>query len=169
MGFFNRKSQPNDTPLPADDESSEIIANNDVTDTPTEAPVEPDGNARTFDTALGAGSVLEGNLASDGNVRLDGKFKGTLDIKKNVLVGVTADIEADIAAQNVTIAGVVRGDVSGGKVHLLATARVTGNIEAVSLITEDGAFIDGRVRMGASEGDTPPALDASDIATPEEV
>lgn len=79
-----------------------------------------------FETILGAGATLKGDLRSQGNVRLDGTFEGTLEIDGNVLVGEAAKITADINAKNVSIAGAVRGDVSGKKVQLLRTARVWG-------------------------------------------
>ena len=116
-----------------------------------EAESEPDKEmpptSRLFDTALGAGSSMEGDLRSDGNVRIDGVFKGTLEIGENILIGVTAEVEADVVAQNVSIGGSVRGNVVGKKVHLLATAQVRGDIEARSIIAEDGAFIEGRISM----------------------
>lgn len=100
-----------------------------------------------FETILGAGSTLKGELRCQGNVRLDGTFEGTLEIDGNVLVGETGKITADINAKNVSIAGAVRGDVSGKKVQLLRTARVWGDITASAISTEEGAFIEGKITM----------------------
>jgi cytoskeletal protein CcmA (bactofilin family) len=164
MAFFNRRNQDDDL------ETTEADAPT-ATDEPTQADASPSvretqspPSARVFDTALGAGSVVEGTLSSDGNVRLDGKFKGSLDIRENVLVGISAEIEAHIEAANVSVAGIVRGDVSGKKVHLLATARIWGDIRAESLITEDGAFIEGRVSIGISEAED--EISEADLADP---
>lgn len=107
-----------------------------------------------FETVLGANSVMEGSLKSSANVRLDGQFTGTLEITGNVLVGETAQINADIHAKNVSIAGAVRGNVSGKKVQLLRTGRIWGDIRAQALTTEEGAFIDGKITMITQE---PPA------------
>lgn len=103
-----------------------------------------------FETVLGTGSALEGKLKSEGNIRLDGIFTGTLEISGNVLVGETATINADIDAKNISIAGAVRGNVSGNKVQLLRTGKVWGNITASALTTEEGAFIDGKISMHAA-------------------
>jgi cytoskeletal protein CcmA (bactofilin family) len=99
-----------------------------------------------FETVLGSSSTLKGDLKSQGNVRLDGIFEGTLEIDGNVLVGETGKVTADIHAKNVSIAGAVRGDVSGKKVQLLRTARVWGDISATAISTE-GAFIEGKITM----------------------
>ena len=107
-----------------------------------------------FETVLGANSVMEGVLKSSANVRLDGTFTGTLEITGNVLVGETARINADIHARNVSIAGAVRGNVSGKKVQLLRTGRIWGDIRAQALTTEEGAFIDGKITMISKD---PPA------------
>jgi|GEM_PF-4043233 len=100
-----------------------------------------------FDTVLSASTVLEGTLKSEGNIRLDGVFSGKLDITGNVLIGETAEINADIEARNISIAGTVRGNVTGNKVQLLRTGRIKGDIKSNSLTTEDGAFIEGNITM----------------------
>jgi cytoskeletal protein CcmA (bactofilin family) len=107
------------------------------------APRQPVG----FETVLGANSTMKGDFKSQANVRLDGTFEGQLDIDGNVLVGETARITADIHARNVSIAGAVRGNVSGNKIQLLRTGRVWGDISAQAITTEEGAFIDGKITM----------------------
>ncbi len=111
-----------------------------------------------FDTVLGSGSTIEGTLRSKANVRLDGEFTGTLEISGNVLVGETAKITADINAQNISIAGAVRGNVFGKKVQLLRTGRIWGDINATALTTEEGAFIDGKISMVSHEATTQPTV-----------
>ena len=108
-----------------------------------QAPQAPVG----FETVLGANSVIEGVLRSNANVRLDGTFSGTLEITGNVLVGETARINADVNAKNISIAGAVRGNITGKKVQLLRTGRIWGDIRATALTTEEGAFIDGKITM----------------------
>ncbi|HLA42228.1 MAG TPA: polymer-forming cytoskeletal protein, partial [Aggregatilineales bacterium] len=93
-----------------------------------------------FETVLGSNSTLLGELRSQADVRLDRTFEGTLEIEGNVLVGETGKVNADIHAKNVSVAGAVRGDISGKKVQLLRTARVWGNISASAITTEEGAF-----------------------------
>ena len=112
-----------------------------------------------FDTVLGAECTMEGKLSSSGNIRLNGKFTGDLDITGNILVGETAVIEADIHAENISIAGTVRGNVSGKKVQLLQSGRIWGDISAASLTTEEGAFIDGKITMLGHAATRPPTAE----------
>ncbi len=126
--FANRRSQSEAEPP----ESATLL--------PAKQPVG-------FDTVMGSNSQAEGKFKSSGNVRMDGKFTGTLEIAGNLLVGESADIRADINARNISIAGMVRGNVAGNKVQLLRTGRIWGDISAAALTTEEGAFIDGRISM----------------------
>ena len=138
--------------------------------TPAPAPRQPVG----FETVLGAGTTLKGELRSQGNVRLDGVFEGTMELDGNVLVGETAKITADINARNISIAGAVRGNVTGNKVQILRTGRVWGDISAKAITTEEGAFIDGKITMVSHEAALqslePPPLPApeAEAATPAE-
>jgi cytoskeletal protein CcmA (bactofilin family) len=120
-----------------------------------------------FETVLGAGSAMEGTLTTKGNVRLDGDFTGTLDIKGNVLVGETAKINANIDARNISIAGAVRGNVTGNKVQLLRTGRIWGDITANALTTEEGAFIDGKITMKSHEANRPTEPEPATVEAPQ--
>lgn len=160
MSFFSGRRQADLPPEPTEE----------ATPAPRPAlPPQPVG----FDTVLGANCEMEGVLRSRANVRLDGTFTGTLEIEGNVLVGETARITADINAKNISIAGAVRGNVSGKKVQLLRTGRIWGDIHAAALTTEEGAFIDGKITMVGREAAVPPApvpapvANDAPVATPE--
>lgn len=148
MSFFGGRRQPEPTPPPRAEERR----------APSQPPVTPQQPVG-FDTLIGANCTIEGVIRSDANVRLDGTFTGTLEITGNVLVGETAKINADIHARNVSIAGAVRGNVSGKKVQLLRTGRVWGDISAAALTTEEGAFIDGKITMVSHEAANRPLID----------
>jgi cytoskeletal protein CcmA (bactofilin family) len=101
-----------------------------------------------FDTVLGVECEMEGVLISSGNIRIDGKFTGRLEITGNILIGEQAEIEADILnAKNISIAGVLKGNLSANKVQILRTGKVWGDISTNALSTEEGAFIQGKVTM----------------------
>lgn len=160
MSFFGNRRQAEAAPPPAPQKPQLVT------------PQQPVG----FETVLGTNSTLEGHLRSSANVRLDGTFTGTLEIGGNILVGETAQINADINARNISIAGAVRGNVTGKKVQLLRTARLWGDIRATALTTEEGAFIDGKITMISPpeepqepvEGDTAASIGAvEDVPTDE--
>ncbi len=138
-----------------------------------EPPAPPE--SVSFETVLGPGTRIEGTLTSPGSVRLDGIFLGKLELEGNALVGEHARVTADINAANVTIAGAIRGNVSGQRVQLLRTGRVWGDIQASSISTEEGAFIRGTItmkggdippifaEMAAETGTSPPPIDLPEV------
>ena len=106
-------------------------------------------DARTkVGTLLGKGAVIEGNITAPETVRLDGTLNGNCDCKENLIVGVDGHVNGDVTAQNVLISGVVEGDIfADGKIELLATGKILGNITAKSLVIDENACFDGRCSM----------------------
>ncbi|HRE47819.1 MAG TPA: polymer-forming cytoskeletal protein [Aggregatilineales bacterium] len=112
--------------------------------TPAPAPRQPIG----YETVIGSNTTIKGDLRSKANVRIDGTVEGAVDIEGNVMVGETARITANVIARNeAKIAGAVRGNINARKVHLARTGRVWGDITAVSIIADEGAFIEGKITM----------------------
>lgn len=95
------------------------------------------------------GSEFEGKLSFKDTVRIDGRFRGEISSENTLIVGESGEIEASIRSKTVAISGSVTGDICATtKVVLHKTARVHGNIETGSLVVEDGAEIDGQIKMG---------------------
>lgn len=106
-------------------------------------------DARTkVGTLIGKGAVVDGNVNAPETVRLDGTLNGNCDCKENLIIGVEGCIKGDITAQNVLVSGSVEGDIyADGKIELLATGKIVGNITAKSLVIDENACFDGRCSM----------------------
>lgn len=99
------------------------------------------------------GSEFEGKLSFRDTVRIDGKFCGEITSENTLIVGESGEIEADIYSRTVSISGTVAGNViAQNKVVLHKTALVTGNIETPSLIVEEGATVNGQIKMTGTPG-----------------
>lgn len=82
------------------------------------------------------------------NLRINGKFEGTLETKGNLTIGQTATIVADITGDNIIIGGRVKGNVRAReRLTLLPTAVVEGTIFPVRLNIAEGAILEGRCSM----------------------
>ena len=82
------------------------------------------------------------------NLRINGKFEGTLETKGSLRIGNKAFVEAHIIGEDITIAGRVKGDiVAKEKLTLEPTADVRGEIKAAKLIMLEGAIFEGECRM----------------------
>jgi cytoskeletal protein CcmA (bactofilin family) len=108
------------------------------------------------------GSEFEGKLSFRDTVRIDGRFQGEITSENTLIVGESGEIEAEIRSKTVAISGTVRGDViASEKVVLHKSAKVTGNVQAPSLVVEEGAHIDGQIIMTGVSGKSVSALKAT--------
>lgn len=82
------------------------------------------------------------------NLRINGKFEGTLDTKGNLTVGSSAVVNADITGDNIIIGGRVKGRVTAKeRLTLLPSAHVEGDIFPAKLNIAEGAVLEGRCSM----------------------
>jgi cytoskeletal protein CcmA (bactofilin family) len=102
-------------------------------------------------TIIGAGARLEGNVVSAGSLRIDGQIKGQINAEGDVALSPQSQVEADIRAQNVSVAGAFKGNITvKGKAHLARGGRVDGNINSKSLVVEEGGIFHGQSIMDGS-------------------
>ncbi len=101
---------------------------------------------------LGPGDSLEGKLTYAGSVNVQGRAEGELHIGGNVDVASGATVKASIEGANVTVRGEVEGPLTAhDKLFLGKSARLSGDITVKRLQVEDGASLNGHVRMGSFE------------------
>lgn len=95
-------------------------------------------------TVIGKDALLRGTLEAEGAVRIDGRLEGDLSTAGDVIIGESGFVQGTIVAKNVTIAGSLQGKVEArGKMDLLPTANVQGEIKMALLVVEEGAFLHG--------------------------
>jgi len=99
---------------------------------------------------IGAGTSIKGNIKSEGDIRIDGTLKGTINSKGKVVIGSTGVVEGEIICQNADISGTVKIKITVSEVLLLKpTAKLTGDIITNKLAIESGANFSGTCSMGA--------------------
>ena len=97
---------------------------------------------------LGAGSVFEGKLHFEGQVRIDGTFTGEITTTDLLIIGEGAKVSATINCGSVEIKGDINGNVNASdSIVLRSTARVHADIYAPSLVMDKGAVFEGNSRM----------------------
>lgn len=98
----------------------------------------------SINTLIGAGTKVEGNIAINGFVRIDGDIKGDIETEGNIIVGENARILGNIKANSVTVGGIVFGNINAEKqIKLLSNSIVLGDLTAQKLELEDGIFFQG--------------------------
>lgn len=99
-----------------------------------------------YEVILSKNTAINGNMSVNGCTRIDGYIEGTLTVNSTLLVGETGNIKANVYVDNMTVAGTVTGEVvCKGKLELLASAKISGEIKYGSLVINEGAQISGNM------------------------
>lgn len=112
-------------------------------------------------TLLMEGTAFEGDLVSEGDIRVDGIVSGKVTCRAALIVGRSGSVEGEVETVDMRIAGSFNGsaDVSG-ELRLEPTASVDGDLTVAALDVEDGAKLNGRVFM-KQDGATAPGPQAA--------
>lgn len=98
---------------------------------------------------MGAGTIIEGDISTTGDIRIDGSLKGGIKVKGKLVLGTSGSIEGDINCQNADISGTIKGKVIVSELlSLKASAKVIGDIFTNKISIEPGATFTGACNMG---------------------
>lgn len=102
-------------------------------------------------TIIGAGTIITGNVQSNGDIRVDGMIKGNLSSRAKILIGAEGVIEGDIDGKQADILGKVTGKIKiADLLYLHGKAEVDGDLYAGKLQIEPTASFNGQCHMGAN-------------------
>ncbi|MFQ5789684.1 MAG: polymer-forming cytoskeletal protein [Acidobacteriota bacterium] len=105
---------------------------------------EPTGDLSGF---LDHGTEFKGDITFTDTLRIDGTFEGSVR-GRTLVVGETADVNADIEVGSVFVSGRLRGRVQASeRVELQRTARVQLELDTSVLVIEEGAVFEGSCSM----------------------
>ena len=108
--------------------------------------------AGKIENILGPTASYQGHLKAEGNVRIDGHFEGSIETMGNVVIGEAAKVIADVTASNVQVWGAIKGSiVASGRLEILPTGRVWGEIKVASLLIDEGGLFRGQSSMPGNE------------------
>jgi len=93
---------------------------------------------------LGPGSQFEGRLVFNEIVRLDGAFRGEVTSKDTLIVGDSADLQAEVTVGTLILSGRFKGNIKAvTRVELRAPAQVEGTIEFNGTVTMKRGGVEG--------------------------
>lgn len=106
------------------------------------------GTGTTLNGFLDGGSLFQGELTFEETFRIDGRFEGTIRSGSELIIGDTAEVNAEIYVRRLSVNGTLQGSVDATeRVDILSKARVTADIRTPLLKLEEGAFFQGRCHM----------------------
>ena len=110
---------------------------------------KPTEDLSTISNILGKETTLDGDLASAGNVRIEGKVLGSVKAKAKFALGVNAIVEGNVLARTAEVAGKVVGNIEVAETLILkSTAVIHGDILTNKLVVDPGATFNGGCKMG---------------------
>jgi cytoskeletal protein CcmA (bactofilin family) len=94
---------------------------------------------------IGEDLTISGNVASKGEIQVDGEIQGDIDCG-SLLLGDKSQVTGNVVAEDVVVRGHVTGSIRGLRVTLQAQSHVEGDIFHQSLAIEQGAYFEGKSR-----------------------
>ena len=103
----------------------------------------------TLSGFVGSGTSFTGEATFKAMMRIDGSLSGRISSSSGTLViGTNGKVDANIEVAVATVHGTVNGDIiASQRLEHGRSAKVNGNIQAPSLIIEQGAIFEGSCKM----------------------
>lgn len=100
---------------------------------------------------IGEGTVIVGDLKSNGDLRIDGIVEGNISTQAKCVLGASGKITGNIQSKSCDLSGTVNGDVVVGELLLIkSTGKINGDIRTAKLVVENGGEFNGSCTMGSS-------------------
>src|SRR5262249_5786049 len=97
---------------------------------------------------IGRGIQIKGSLSGSGDVLIEGRVEGQINIRDGVTIEDGGVVRADVEAASVVIQGEMAGNVDvHDRVRITNGAKLVGDIRAPKVILEDGARFNGSIEM----------------------
>lgn len=99
-------------------------------------------------TLIPRGTRVDGLVETAGDLTVEGRMDGRIDIGGLLVVAAGATCRATVRARQARIAGEVMGDVvCSATIEVLPGGRVVGDLRAPEIEVDAKAFVDGRVDL----------------------
>jgi cytoskeletal protein CcmA (bactofilin family) len=109
---------------------------------PVRATADP---ARSW---LGSSLQVKGEISGNEDLLIDGSVEGLVQVDdRNLTVGTTAKVSADIIAGEVVVYGKVKGNVRASRIEIKKEGSVTGDLTTPQILIEDGAYFKGSIEI----------------------
>jgi cytoskeletal protein CcmA (bactofilin family) len=131
-------------------------------------PVAPPASAAAVDrtrsiaeSVIGPDDFFDGRYRSERGVRIQGNARGSIESRQYIYVEAGAQVEADLSAEEITIAGDFTGKIAcRGRLEVTSSGKIQGHVETTLLVVQEGGAIDGELNMRGQH-----AADANGAAT----
>ncbi len=110
-------------------------------------------------SCIGSSMSIVGNIECKGLAQVFGRIEGALHVS-DLLIGVGAQVEGSVLAQDVTVCGRVKGTIRAVRVKLQNGGAVEGDIFHRSLSIDENSLLEGSSRRLENPTDSSSSVDA---------
>jgi cytoskeletal protein CcmA (bactofilin family) len=102
-------------------------------------------------TLISEGTILQGDVKSENDLRIDGTIQGNVISSAKVVIGPTGCVEGNILGKQADVTGKVIGNITVQEIlQLRGQSNVQGNINAATLQIDPTAIFNGQCQMGGA-------------------
>ncbi len=112
------------------------------------AAVTPLPGSESDPSILARGDSASGRWLINGDGDVLGEYSGEIECAGTLVVGKGAEVTATIRGHDVTIAGLVRGNITAiGKLRIASSGRLEGDARVGALVVQEGGVHHGTIRV----------------------
>lgn len=101
-------------------------------------------------TNIANGTRIEGDMALDSNLNVDGYFKGNILSTAGIIISKNGKVEGVVQGERIIVNGLIHGDIECNSIEILNGGRVKGNILTGSLIIDSEGIFEGENKIKSS-------------------
>ena len=102
-------------------------------------------------TYIASGSHIEGRISGETEVSIDGSLNGVVELGGRFAIGRRGQIQGDVTACSVRVAGRVKGNVRATeKIHLASSGSIMGDVAAPLVSIAEGGTSKGMIEAGGT-------------------
>jgi cytoskeletal protein CcmA (bactofilin family) len=127
--------------------------------TPFVAPSSPSNGSATStarrptsESVIGTDDFFDGNYRSERGVRIQGKVRGSIESRQYIFVESSAQVEANLSAEDITISGSFSGKIEcRHRLEITSSGKIHGEVQTALLVVQEGGLLDGNLQMPSPE------------------
>lgn len=108
--------------------------------------------SRPAPSIVSANTQVVGDIASDGEVQIDGRVEGNIRCH-SLTVGESGSVTGEISADSANVFGHIKGQIRARSVTLAHTSKMVGDVIHELLAIESGAQLEGYCRRMEADKD----------------
>ncbi|MDH5186500.1 MAG: polymer-forming cytoskeletal protein [candidate division WOR-3 bacterium] len=111
-------------------------------------------NEDRLDTVVGKNARINGEIATESGLRLDGQVDGNVDVQSILITGKDSLVKGNIRCKEAILAGRLEGNIYADTIEMQTGASTFGDIHCKHLVIQKDCFFEGKCQMSEQKGDS---------------